>query len=299
MRHPFLRQPQLAHRYADSVAGRRQMLLSQENPILRERMRMIHGRYLSGLGGESPDGEAGYAQTYQDQGGYDLEAQDDTYGSGIFDPSGRPGTANTNMGILASHYSLPGYIAREVPFTVSRDVTDITDDAEVVTIPAGGLAVVEHRGKLTRPAITGPTWVPPRIQPAGNTERYQPYAFMTRPGQAPPPALNPNAPVTGPPQLQPGRMPFSWERPLRTNVPSCRVPTSPQQMTIARRSAVEPDVLSIATSPPQPCQGMGQDKEPASAGKVLFAGAIVGTALGLVALTVSGAPARRRAKGRR
>ncbi|MCP4248747.1 MAG: hypothetical protein GY778_17020, partial [bacterium] len=121
-------------------------------------MRAEHGRYLSGLGGESPSGEVGYDPAYQGQEMYELEHQDDTYGSGIFDPGGRSATANANMGVFASHYSLPGYLAREVPFTVSRDVSDITDDAEVVIVPSGGLTYVESRGKLTRPAVLGPTW---------------------------------------------------------------------------------------------------------------------------------------------
>lgn len=165
---------------------------------------MWHGRYLSGFGGASLTGGVGYDPSYQGQHIYELEEQDDTYGSGIFDPEGRAGTANPNMGVFASHDSLPGYLAREVPFTVSRDVTDITDDADVVIVPGGGMSYIESRGKLTGPAVLGPTWRPPQIQPAGWTRHDQEYAFMNK-GDSRGTVLNPGAPVRPPPTYRPER----------------------------------------------------------------------------------------------
>lgn len=133
--------------------------------------------------GESLTGAVGYDPRYQGQEVYDLEKEDDTFGSGIFDPKGRGGTSNPNMGVFASHNSLPGYIARDVPFTVQDDVTDITDNAAVVSVPGGGMFYVEKNGHLGRAAVMGPTWRPPQIEPAGHTRHDQVYAFMNRPGQ--------------------------------------------------------------------------------------------------------------------
>ncbi len=198
------REPYYGPMYARSFVDRNLALLGQVNPIVKERFRMEHGRYLSGFGSASPSGATGYDPAYQDQHVYELEGQDDVYGSGIFDPKGRAGTANPTMGVFASHDSLPGYIAREVPFTVSRDVTDITDGAGVVIVPGGGMSYIESRGKLEGPAVLGPTWRPPQIQPAGYTSFDQVYAFMNKPGQEGT-VLNPNAPVRPPPLYRPAR----------------------------------------------------------------------------------------------
>ncbi len=150
-------------------------------------------------------GAVGYDPRYQGQEVYDLEGEDDTYGSGIFDPEGRAGTSNPNMGVFASHNSLPGYIARDVPFTVQDDVTDITDNAAVVSVPGGGMFYVEKKGRLGGAAIMGPTWRPPQIEPAGYTRHDQVYAFMNRSGQHGH-DLFPGAPVrTQPPLRRPAR----------------------------------------------------------------------------------------------
>lgn len=273
--------------YADTYAIRHLALLGQGSPYTRERMRKSHGRYLSGFGGESPSGRTGYDPAYQDQEIYALESQDDTFGSGIFDPGSREGTSNANMGVFASHYSLPGYAAREVPFTVSQDESDITDDAEVVIVPGGGMTYVESRGKLTRPAILGPTWRPPRIQPVGVTTRDQVYGFMTRPGQPLQKPFNPGAPQVPPPNYRPPRDDKYHERTLPTQ-PSCGVPTTPPQRRIPPRSMVDPYDPGVAIRPPSPCrpgyQGYGADdeKKGASAGQLLAFGVIAGAATALV-----------------
>ena len=177
--------------YARSYADRNLAHLISSNPYTVASMKKTYGRYLSGFGSEDMSGSVGYDPQYQGQHVYDLEKEDDTFGSGIFDPKGRGGTANANMGIFAGHYSLPGYVARDVPFTVMQDVTDITDDAAVVSIPGGGMFYIEDRGKLMRAAGTPPTWRP-AIQPPGWTDFDQVYASSAAPpvpmngfGQAP------------------------------------------------------------------------------------------------------------------
>lgn len=268
--------------YADTYAIRNFALLGQGSPITRERMRKQHGRFLSGFGGAEPSGRVGYDPAYQGQEVVELEQQDDTFGSGIFDPGGRSGTANATMGVFASHFSLPGYAAREVPFTVSQDESDITDDAEVVIVPGGGMTYVESRGKLTRPAILGPTWRPPKIQPVGVTTRDQVYGFMTRPGQPLQKPFNPGAPQVPPPNYRPPRDDKYHARPLPTRS-SCGVPLRPAQRRIPPQSMVTPTDPAVAIQPPGCRTGYGAaDKEPASTGQLLAFGLIAGAATALV-----------------
>lgn len=152
-------------------------LTGQLNPEAEQRFRSQNGDYLNGVDDMMRD--TSIVENAEHQEVYDAEEQDDVLGSGIFDPSRRPGTANTNMGVLASRYSLPGYIAREVPFTTSQDVTDLTDNASVVSVPGGGMAYVEAYGRLVGPASLGPQPPPPRMRPAPPTSRYQGYVTIT------------------------------------------------------------------------------------------------------------------------
>lgn len=254
-------------------------------------------RMHTGYGNETPSGERGIDPRYQSDELNELESQDDTFGSGIFDPGGRAATANTNMGVFASHYSLPGYAAREVPFTVSRDVTDITDNAEVVVVPGGGMVYVEEHGKLQRPAILGPTWSPQAIQPAGCTARDQVYAFMTRPGEPPRPPLNPNAPVVAPPTYHPQRDNKYWIEAVPGRPQPCDLARRPASHLVPRRYTVDPLERGMAIKRACPPHAHGQprampafgaepvpepDKQPASAGQLLLAGLILGGATGLV-----------------
>lgn len=253
-------QPYEGPLYSDPAAAHNLMRVGEVSPTVREAMRAQHGRYLSGLGSEGADDAH-----YQGQLTYAMEEQDDSFGSGIFDPPGRGATANAGMGVLSSNYALPGYIAREVPFTVSRDVTDINSGAEVVNIPAGGLVVVEDRGKLTRPAVLGPTWVPPSIEPAGVTGREQPYAFLNRPGQ-PSSALHPGAPVRPPPSYRPDRA-FGDVSMVPADAVACPVPMNSADSSVRSRSLVYPQdpALAIPAERQGACtagemRGLGEDE---------------------------------------
>lgn len=146
-------------------------LLGQESPTTLQQHAAEHGRFLSGMGaaeaGKAPS-KALVAPKHEETPDYadvaDMEAQDDVLGSGIFDPAGRPAYVNSEMGVFEAKYSLPGYHAREVPFTVNHEIRDISSGADVVGIPSGGLNYVEHGHAL------------PYLDPTG---RYEPYA---RPG---------------------------------------------------------------------------------------------------------------------
>jgi len=158
-------------------------ITGQVNPIVARTQATEHGQFLSGLGDPDPMHEPDVVENVIERAEhaevYDLEQQDDVLGSGIFDPYHRPGTSNTNTGVFASHNSLPGYVAREVPFTVSNEVTDLTDDASIVVVPGGGMAYVEADGRLKGPAAHGMPPPHPNLRPHAPTSQLQPYVDLT------------------------------------------------------------------------------------------------------------------------
>lgn len=133
-------------------------LLGQLNPVYSRRFAAQQGRFLSGFGDSTMQNEE---QISDHADVSDMEAQDDVLGSGVFDPFRRPATVNNDLGVFGANYSIPGNHAREVPFTVNHEITDITSGAEIVGIPSGGLNYVEHGNAL------------PYLDP---TNRYEPYA---------------------------------------------------------------------------------------------------------------------------
>ena len=242
--------------------------VGQLNPLQKARLAMQHGRYLSGLGAApvAPDGgdalyEAGHLQHLRA-----LEQDDDSYGSGIFDgPDGAP-TANAEMGVFTSAYALPGYVGREVPFTVSRDITDITSGGAVVMIPAGGKSAIEEEGALVPYPVLGPTPRPPRLRPPRPTSIDQVYVNVEPPpGRAP---LNAGVPIRRVPSMQPAR---SGQRPVR-RIPSFpamrRIPSRPAERDLPYRSTVNP-------------LGSAEDTG-ATPGQLAFAGLMVGAAVGML-----------------
>jgi len=192
-------QPFTGHLYAPSPVTPALAKTGQVSPHVQRRLAPYYGRYLSGLGQEEsmekrtppsapmekknlPAGliEDDEEVFYEDVDRvYADESMDDVLGSGIFDPAHRQGTANVDAGVFASNYSLPGYIARETPFTVNEDVTDLPSDgeAQVVTVPGGGMAYIERYGRLVGPPPAPKKLIPQRL-PAAPTGRMQPYARM-------------------------------------------------------------------------------------------------------------------------
>lgn len=192
-----------------------------------------HGRYLSGFGSaEHPDDpRSSSVQSLRD-----MELLDDTYGSGIFDPAGRQGTSNAGTGIFESNYSLPGYVGRERPFAVSPEVRDLTDGADVVVIPSGGLNYVETGGRLTGPVLTAEGRPkPPAVEfqttlTTGPTPRDQVYVHI---------AAGRETPIRGhAPRIEPV-----------PGAPHGRIVPAPPERRLGQRADFEPRDARMAVTP--------------------------------------------------
>lgn len=69
-----------------------------------------------------------------------LAEMDDIQGSGIFDPPGTHPNIHPDAGVFAARFSLPGYHAREIPFS-KTEVVDATTGRRVVAVPSGAVAL--------------------------------------------------------------------------------------------------------------------------------------------------------------
>lgn len=136
-------------------------LTGQLNPPVARELAVTQGRFLSGLGEAKMVAKDEESSFYEQPDVNQMEEQDDVLGSGIFDDSRRPATVNKQMGVFEAHYSIPGPHAREVPFMINHEITDISNGAAVVGIPSGGLNYVEHGDAIGY------------LDP---TNRYEPYA---------------------------------------------------------------------------------------------------------------------------
>jgi hypothetical protein len=282
--------------------GRVMPLLGQTSPSLEARMMAQHGR-LAGLGNDAQE-QAGNEPPRSDANKWselavgELERDDDVFGSGIFDRPGRM-TSNVGDGVFASDYSLPGYVAREVPYAVSRDVTDIASGGEVVMIPGGGFYHIEQDGSIQPSPVLGPTPRPPRLTPAtlptpipgGPTGDEQPYTVI-QPESAAQPPLYAGAPVVSPtvpgaptgltvgqtvPVFPPpfiGRQQgLAWRGARTAPSVNARTPSEmTRRMTAARRSL-----------------GLDQPSTGPTTGEMAVAGILLGVSVGLLVSAVRGA----------
>jgi len=97
-----------------------------------------YGRRLAGLGIDVSDEstDPGWAKN-------ELEIyaeMDDVQGNGVFDPPGTHPNIHPDAGIMAARYSLPGYHAREVPFS-KTEVVDATTGRRVIAVPSGAVSL--------------------------------------------------------------------------------------------------------------------------------------------------------------
>jgi hypothetical protein len=97
-----------------------------------------YGRKLAGTDTDVSDESAdpGYASNELAL----LAEMDDIQANGIFDPPGTHPNVHPDAGVFAARYSLPGYHAREVPFSKS-EVVDATTGRRVVGVPSGAVAL--------------------------------------------------------------------------------------------------------------------------------------------------------------
>jgi len=280
--------------------GRVMPLLGQGSPSLEARMMAQHGR-LAGLGNDAQE-TVGNEPPRSDSNKWDelavqeLEKDDDVHGSGIFDRPGRM-TSNVGDGVFASDYSLPDYVAREVPYAVSRDVTDIASGGEVVMIPGGGFYHIEQDGSIQPSPVLGPTPRPPRLTPAtlptpipgGPTADDAPYTVI-QPEYAAQPPLNAGSPVVSPTvpaaptglavsngqALSPPIVRFP--RPMWTGMPSA-VPTVGSRFPYGQQKPIK-----------VPLRGFGEEPSAGpTTGEMAVAGILLGISVGLIVSAVRGA----------
>jgi len=69
-----------------------------------------------------------------------LAEMDDIQSNGVFDPPGTHPNVHPDAGVFAARYSLPGYHAREVPFSLT-EVVDATTGRRVVGVPSGAVSL--------------------------------------------------------------------------------------------------------------------------------------------------------------
>lgn len=106
---------------------------SSTAPYYQEHINRAHGRYLAGLG--NTDMEEAYAFNELQV----MSEMDDIQGNGIFDPPGSQKNIHPDAGVFAVNYSLPGYHAREVPFSFSEE-RDVTTGRPIRAVPSGAVA---------------------------------------------------------------------------------------------------------------------------------------------------------------
>jgi hypothetical protein len=102
-----------------------------------------YGRRLAGMGQvggdievEDESADPGYASNELAL----LAEMDDIQANGIFDPPGTHPNIHPDAGVFAARFSLPGYHAREVPFSVT-EVRDATTGRQVVAVPSGAVSL--------------------------------------------------------------------------------------------------------------------------------------------------------------
>jgi hypothetical protein len=251
---------------------------------------MKHGRYLTGFGDDAPSvSPEGGDPTYDTDDLDAMEQDDDVLGSGIFDAHARI-TSNREMGIFSSDYSLPGYIAREVPYAVSQDVTGM-DGGGVVYIPAGGFYHIESGGRVVPAPVLGPTRRPPRNVPAPHTDNATPYVNI-QPDYAARDDLNALSPVMPAPTYKPARTYPGSIEPMAPSPNMQRLPVVYE--THAPLPAVP--ITSVGSYHIRPVRrgasGLGDSSTSSTVGIVIGA-AVVGGVIGLVAASLSGPKAAR------
>lgn len=233
---------------------------------------------------------------------YEMERDDDTYGSGIFDPSRRLPTINRDLGIFGENYNIPGWLGRETQFAVSDEIADISTGADMVFVPGGGMTLPEKGGYETyyeRFAPTPPQ--PPHMRPPPVSRRTDTYVSLTASAKpVPAGASTTKGPVEVPTIVRRTNVPMrdistggdpgvsaTNPRPVR------RVPTNMRQTPVGMRSNIGLPYRTLPTS------GLGADTSQVGWGTYAAAGAMIGAAAFIFWGAVSGHAARPNRRRRR
>jgi hypothetical protein len=96
----------------------------------------MYGRNLAGVEVQDEGAEPGWTATELKY----LAETDDVQGNGVFDPPGAHPNIHPDAGVFAARYSIPGYEARERPFSLS-EVRDVTTGRRIRAVPSGAVAM--------------------------------------------------------------------------------------------------------------------------------------------------------------
>lgn len=165
---------------------------SSTAPYYQRRLDSMYGRHLAGA--EKPvgsDEEPAYALNELKL----MAEMDDTQGAGVFDPPGSRPNIYPDAGILASAYSLPGYLARERMYAPS-EVVDSNTGRRVVYVN-GGTVSMDSTAQIA--FLEGGRYAPPRPYLNQYSERDTPMESTVNVRQNPVPVT-----VQGPPAMGDG-----------------------------------------------------------------------------------------------
>jgi hypothetical protein len=110
---------------------------SSTAPHYQRRLDSMYGRHLAGAEkGMGDDAEPAYALNELRL----MTEMDDAQGNGVFDPNGTRPNIYPDAGIMASSYSIPGYLARERVWSKS-EVVDGNTGRPVVYVPSGAVSM--------------------------------------------------------------------------------------------------------------------------------------------------------------
>ena len=110
---------------------------SSTAPAYQERLDSMYGRHLAGAEKTvGDDAEPAYALNELKY----MAEMDDAQGNGVFDPSGSRPNIYPDAGIMASSYSIPGYLARERMWSDS-EVVDGNTGRPVRYVPSGAVSM--------------------------------------------------------------------------------------------------------------------------------------------------------------
>lgn len=111
---------------------------SSTAPYYQNKINRAYGRNLAGTDVEVQD-EGVQPATAQNELEY-YAAMDDVQGDGIFDPPGSHPNIHPDAGVFAARFSLPGYHAREKPYSLT-EVLDVTTGRPIRAVPDGAVSM--------------------------------------------------------------------------------------------------------------------------------------------------------------